>query len=98
MAQAAGDLARALLNPIDPCVEVEFAVGVYVTASEPAALAVDAGEVGLAADPGAVSAIERVIPDVQLPVGGSIDRRNEVARAVGDVDDVLVGANAVHLG
>ncbi len=85
--------------PCDPGVEVERLVlrpELHVAAAQADALAVDAGEIGLAADAAGVAAVERVIPDVQLPDDGRIDRRDEVAGVVHDVDDVLVGADAVE--
>ena len=72
------------------------AVELHVRPAQADALAVDAGEVGLAADPAAVAAVERVIPDVQFPGGRRVDRRDEVDRVVDHVDDVFVGADAVE--
>ena len=54
------------------------------------------GKVGLAADLGPIAAVERVIPDVELPRGRGVDGRDEVDRVVHHVDDVLVGADAVE--
>ena len=52
MALAVGDVRAAVLDPLAPAVEVELAVGeMDVDPPEPDAFAVDAGEVGLAADP-----------------------------------------------
>ena len=74
VALAVGDVGAALLDPLDPAVEVELAVvELDVDPAQADALAVDAGEVGLAADPAAVAAVERVIPDVQLPDGRRVD-------------------------
>ena len=74
----------------------ELAVQVDVAAAQADALAVDAGEIGLAADPAAVAAVERVIPHVQFPHGRRVHRRDEVAQVVRHVHDVFVGADAVH--
>ncbi len=74
MAAAVADIRPALLDPLAPAVEIELAVGqLDVDPAQADALAVDAGEVGLAADPGPIAAIERVIPDVELPGGGRVD-------------------------
>ena len=74
MALAVGDVRPALLDPLAPAVEVELAVvELDVDPAQADALAVDAGEVGLAADLGAVAAVERVVPDVQLPGGRRVD-------------------------
>src|SRR5690606_28286355 len=48
------------------------------------------------ADTAGIAAVERVVPDVQLPDAGRIDGRDEVAGVVHDVHDVLVGADAVE--
>src|SRR5262249_52391906 len=90
------DVAAPLLDALGPGVEFEFAVEVDVAASEPDALAVDAREIGLAADPAAVAAIQRVIPSVQLPDGRRVHGGNEIASIVSNVDEVFVGPDAVH--
>ena len=97
VALAVGDVGPALLDPLAPAVEVELAVGeLDVDPAQADALAVDAGEVGLAADLGPVAAVERVVPDVELPGGRRVDARDEIDRVVDHVDDVLVGADAVE--
>ncbi len=97
VAVAVADIRPALLDPLAPLVEVELAVvELDVDPAQADALAVDAGEVGLAADLGPVAAVERVIPDVELPRGRRVDARDEVDRVVDHVDDVFVGADAVE--
>ncbi len=78
-------VAAAVAQPVDPAVVVERLVlgQLDVGAAQADALAVDAGKVGLAADPGGVAAVERVIPDVQLPDGRRVDGRDEIARRRG---------------
>src|SRR6266478_1278566 len=44
-------------------------------------IAIDARKIGLAAQPRGHAAVERVIPDVQLPHGRRIDRGDKVAHA-----------------
>ena len=97
MAAAVADIGPALLDPFAPGVEVELAVGeLDIHAAEPHALAVNAREVGLAGDLGPVPAVERVVPDIELPGGRGVDGRDEIDRVVDHVDDVLVGADAVE--
>ena len=97
VAVAVGDVGPALLDPFAPLVEVELAVGeLDVNPAQADALAVDAGKVGLAAELGPVAAVERVIPDVELPGSGRVDARDEIDRVVHHVDDVFVGADAVE--
>ena len=67
-----------------------------VAAAQSDAVAVDAREVGLAADAGAEARVERVVPDVQLPRRRRVDGGDEVDGVVRHVDDVLVGADAVE--
>ena len=78
----------------------------HIATSQTHALAVDAGEIGLAAYAGAVAGIERVVPNVQLPRIGRVDGANEVYRGheftiwtrhvVGHVHDVFVGTDAAE--
>src|SRR5260370_30015124 len=96
MAQAVADVTASLLDSLDPVVEIELAARVDIAAAQADALAVDAGEIRLAADPAAVAAIQRVVPDVELPIGRRVDRGDEVTHAVGDIHEILVGADAVH--
>ena len=71
VAPAVADVGPAFLDPLAPAVEIEPAVvELDVDPAQSHALAVDAGEIGLAADPRAEAAIERVIPDVELPGSG----------------------------
>ena len=86
--------------PVGPLVVVQRLVATAfefdIGTAQPDALAVDAGEIGLAADAALIAAVERVVPDVQLPEDRRIDRRNEIAHVVNDVDDVFIGADAVE--
>jgi len=59
-------------------------------------LTIDTGEVGLTANPRRKTAVQRVIPDVQLPNERGIHGRDEIARVVCHIDDVLIGANSVE--
>src|SRR6266571_8270762 len=98
MALAVTDIGSALLDSLGPFVELEFTVEMHVTSPQADALAIDAWKIGLAANPAAVAAIERVIPDVQLVDRRRVHGGDEVAHAVRDVDQVLIGADAVHRG
>ena len=74
MAAAIADIRPALLDSFTPCVKIELAVGqLDVNAPQADAFAVDAGEVGLAGNLGPIPAIERVIPDIELPGSRRID-------------------------
>ena len=87
---------RPSLTPFAPLVEVELAFGeLDVHAAQTNFFTVDAWEVGLAANLGSIAAVERVIPDIELPGGWRVDARNKVDGVVHDVDDVFVGADAV---
>src|SRR5262249_35574619 len=79
-----------------PGLEIELAVEVDVAAAQAHTLAVDAWKIRLSTDPAAEAAVERVIPDVQLPDRRRIHRRDEVAGVVGDVHEVIVGHDAAH--
>src|SRR5881628_1709237 len=96
MTQAVTDVTASSLDSFDPVVEIQFAVEVNIAATQADALAVDTREVGLAADTCAIAAIQGVVPDIELPIRWRIDRRDEVAGAVGDVHEVFIGADAVH--
>ena len=75
VAASVADVRPALLDPFTPEIKVELAVGeLDVNTSQPDALAVNAGEVGFTGNLGAVPAIERVVPDVELPGGRRVDR------------------------
>lgn len=71
VAPAVADIKPAFLDPLAPAVEIEPAIiQLDVDPAQSHALAVDAGEIGLAADPRAEAAVERVIPVVELPGAG----------------------------
>ena len=96
MAAAITHIRPPLLDPLTPGVEIELAVGQFdVNAAETDAFAVNAREVGLAGNLAPVSAVKRVIPDVELPWRRGVDGRDEIDGVVHHVDDILVGADAV---
>src|SRR5262249_38762012 len=74
VALAVADVAAPLLDALGPVLEAQLARHVHVTAPDPHALAIDAGEVRLPADATAVADVQRVIPDVQLPDRGRVHR------------------------
>src|SRR6185436_12204258 len=88
--------ARA--DTVNPGVEVQLAIELDVAAAQADARAVDAGEVGFAADACAEAGVERVIPDVQLPDRRRVYSRDEIHRVVRYVNDVFVRADAVKFG
>jgi hypothetical protein len=105
VAAAVSHVGPPVGDAFTPGVIVELSVELYIGASQPYALAVDAGEVGLAAGTRAKPAVERVIPHVELigirRIGQryKVDGRHRSAvgsfDGVGDVDDILVGADTV---
>src|SRR6266478_6988821 len=98
MALAVADIGPAQLDSLGPSVEIELTVEVHIAPAQADALAINARKIGLAANPAAVAAIERVIPDVQLVNRRRVHGGDEVAHAVRNVDQVLIGADAVHRG
>src|SRR5262249_4609677 len=82
-------IRAATANAVHPGVKSQLIVEFDIATSQTDSLAVDAGEIGLAADAGAETAIERVIPDVEFPYRRRIYGRNEVNRAMRNVRDVF---------
>ena len=105
VAAAVADVIASRANSFAPFVVGEFAIDFDIAAAQPDALAIDTGEVGLAADAGAIADVESVIPDVELPDhrsvygGNEINRRNEVAfrsfDEMSDIDNVFICADAI---
>ena len=56
----------------------------------------DTREIGFAADPSPVPAIQRVIPDIQLVNEGGVSGGDEIHHIVRDIHDVLVRADAAE--
>src|SRR5205807_7860642 len=96
VALAVRDVGAAVAYAPHPRVVVEPPRHLNIRAAHADAVGVDAGEVRLAADARAEAAVERVIPDVQLPRGGRVGGGDEVHHALGHVNDVLVRADAVE--
>src|SRR5262249_50019783 len=96
VAFAVADVTAAVLDPFGPGVEIKLAVEMDVAAAQADALAVDAREIGLAANAAAVAAVQRVIPDVQLPNRRRVHGGDETAGIVRDIHEILVGADARH--
>ena len=86
----------ALLDSFRPVIEIELAVEVDVAAAHADAVIVYAREICLTADPATVAAIQGVVPDVQFPDRRRIHGADEITSIVGDVNQVFVGADAVH--
>src|SRR5208337_1037728 len=91
VAAAVADVGPAFLGALAPAVEIEPAVvELDVDAPQADALAVNAGKIGLAADPRAKAAVQGVIPDVELPGNWRVHRRQDIDRAVHHVHDVFI--------
>src|SRR5215475_161669 len=95
MALAIRNVSAPFAHALGPAVVVEF-IKLDVAAAESDAFAVDAWEIGLAADARTEAGVERVVPDVQLPGRGRVDGRDEIYGVMRHVDDVFVRADAVE--
>ena len=97
MALAVRHVAAAVAQAGQPLLVRQAALDGAVGPSQADAAVVDARKIGLAADAGAQPDVQGVIPDAQLRHRRRIDGRDEVhGIRVGDIDDVLVGADAVE--
>ncbi len=105
MRAAVADVVTSLADAFAPGVKGQLAIELDVGAAEADPLAVDAREIGLAADAGAEAAVQGVVPDVEFPRVGGVDGGDEIdgwnlfavrsLDGVGDVHDVLVGADPI---
>ena len=66
MTEAVRHVAAALAHAFAPRVVIQALWQVHVRTTATDAIVGDARKIGLAADPGAIAAVEGVIPDVQL--------------------------------
>ena len=100
MREAVATVAAAILDPLHPGIEIERLplVELHVDPPQPHPVTVDAGEVGLAADPRREAAIECVVPNVELPHRWRVDGREKIAHAGRRRDNVLIGADPVEAG
>ncbi len=78
VALAIRDVRAPIAQPIDPGIKVELCIKLDITAAETNTIAIYAWEISLTTDAGAKTDIERVIPDIELPDIGCVDRRDEV--------------------
>src|SRR5688572_9088844 len=93
----------ALPNALHPIVIIELAFQLYIAAAQTYSLAVNAWKIRLATDAGAITHVERVIPDIQLPWvrrirhGKKVHCWHELAvrarNLVSNVHDIFIGAN-----
>src|SRR5262249_47785615 len=89
----------AELDSFAPLVEVELAFGQpHVDSAQANLFTIDTGEIGFATDLGSIAAVQRVVPDVELPGGWCVDAGDEIDGVMHDVDNVFVGADAVVWG
>src|SRR4029078_10088169 len=82
MCEPVAYIAAARTDSVYPTVEVQILIEFYIGATEAHALAVDAGKVALAADSRRVTAIKRVVPDIELVMNRCIHRGNKIACVV----------------
>src|SRR5262245_9380714 len=104
MASAVADVVSTTADALTPVGVIELPIELHVRAAESHLFAVDAREIGLSADAGTEAHVECVIPNVQLPHIGRVDRRYEIHGRhrlpvgtwyfVRHVHDVLVRADA----
>ena len=105
---AVADVVFSFADPFAPLVVVELAWEFDVRSAEADLFAVDAGEIGFAADAGFEAAVESMVPDVEFPDVGGIDGGDEVYRwdeltggawdFVGDIDDVFIRSDTIEGG
>ena len=100
VAAAVAAITPPVFDAQNPGIKIQlFAFGNFdINPAEADFVAVDAGEIRLAADLRPEAAIQRVIPDVEFPDARRIDGGDEIAHIMGDGDDVLVRPDAVELG
>src|SRR5262245_9038889 len=96
MAEAIRHIATSRANAFAPGVVREAPGKMDIGAASAHSTIRDAGKIGLAADARAESAVQRVVPDVQLEDEGRVSRGNEVDGVMRNVDDVLVCTDAVE--
>src|ERR1700761_1873480 len=97
MATAIGNIGCSSMNRLYVTVIGKGALNFGIGAPLADAAVIDTGKVRLAGQPGAKADVQGVIPDVQLPYVRSVPCRDEVdGIGVGDIDDVLIGADAVE--
>src|SRR5437763_875016 len=95
------DIIASAADTFAPFIVVELAIYLHVRAAQSNFLAVNTWEVSFAADPGAKTNVERVIPDIKFPNirsiahGKKIDSRDRLAvrsgHFVSDIDHILIG-------
>src|SRR5262245_38559496 len=95
VALAVRNVSAPVAHAFDPTVVAQL-IELDITAAQAHALAINAGEIGLAADARTEAGVERVIPDVQLPRRWRVDGRNEIYGVMRHVDNVFVRADAVE--
>ena len=81
-----------------PTVVIEWFVHRHldIHPSEADAFSIDAREISLAANASRKSAVEGVVPDVQLPHGWGVYSRDEVANGMSDVNNVLIRTDTIE--
>ena len=100
MTQPFAAVAATMLESLAPDIEVERLVfwQLDIDAAQPDLVAIETGEVGLAAEASPHAAVEYVVPDVEFPNHRRIDRRDEVTHAERASHDELIRSDPVERG
>src|SRR3954467_8378813 len=98
MRETIAAVAPAIAHALDPFIKIQLFTRqlLHVDAPQSHAVAVNARKIRFSTDPRRKSAIKRVIPDIQFPDARRIDGGNEIANAVGYINDIFVGANTIE--
>ena len=98
MAGSVPDVTASIEQASNPLVVGHrlLVIELNVNAPEAHALTVNTGKIGFATDPGLETSVEHVVPDIEFPNGGGIDRRDEITSVVWSRDNVLVGSDPIE--
>ena len=98
VASSISDVGASVEQASDPLVVGHGLFGIHldIHAAQADAFTVDAGEIGFPTDSGFETGVQDVVPDIQFPNGGGIDRRDEITSVVWSRDNVLVGSDPIE--
>ena len=98
VASSISDVGASVEQTSDPLVVGHGLFGIHldIDAAQADAFTVDAGEIGFPTDSGFETGVQDVVPDIEFPNGGGIDRRDEITSVVWSRDNVLVGSDPIE--